>query len=75
MSYMFAMGECVSCGSVITFNPNRVPSLLVNGSREPLCRGCFGEWNQYHRTSKGLEPLKLEPNAYGPEPVECDGQA
>ena len=35
---------------------------------EPLGRGCFSQWNQIHRVSKGLEPVALHPQAYEPQP-------
>lgn len=62
--FCFVVGNCCSCGVLITFNPVRVPSLTVNGSREPLCRTCFGRWNEIHRTSKGLEPVEAHADAW-----------
>ena len=52
----------------MNFNPVRVPSLMVNGRREPICEACFNRWNEIHRTSKGLAPQLLAPDAYR----ECD---
>ncbi len=69
MPFMFVVGQCVACGALITFNPHHVPSIRVNGSREPLCPACFARWNEIHRTSKGLEPLPLHPDAFEPEEV------
>jgi len=69
MGYMFVMGECISCGVMMRFNPTHVPSLRVNGVREPICAECHGKWNEIHRTSKGLEPVKIHPDAYKPEEV------
>ena len=69
MSYVFVYGECVSCRTPIAFNPDYVPSIRVNGEREPLCRACHARWNDLHRTSKGLEPFALSPRAYEPEAV------
>ncbi len=66
MGAMFCMGACINCEAIITFNPHHVPSLTINGSREPLCRGCFNRWNEIHRTSKGLDPVPLHPEAYEP---------
>ena len=65
MAYVFVVSPCVACGLTITFNPARVPSLPVNGVREPLCRECFDKWNQIHKTSKGLEPIQPHPDAWG----------
>jgi hypothetical protein len=60
------MGRCCACGRTVSFNPLRVPSLVVNGRREPLCRFCFHRWNEIHRISKGLKPEPLAPDAYQP---------
>jgi len=69
MGYMFVIGACCSCGCRLSFNADKVPSLRLNGVREPLCAGCFGKWNEIHRVSKGLEPLPLNPDAYEPQEV------
>jgi len=66
--YYWAMGACVACGSTISFNLDYVPSIRVDGVKEPLCRGCFGQWNQIHRISKDLEPVPLHLQAYEPQP-------
>lgn len=68
MPFMFVVGSCCACGVTLTFNPNRVPSLRVNGSREPLCPTCHGRWNVIHRTSKGLPPVEAHPEAWEAEP-------
>lgn len=70
MSYMFVMGSCAACNNPISFNPERVPSIRIEGVREPLCKTCFHRWNEIHRTAKGMEPIPLNPDAY--EPVEVD---
>jgi len=69
MPFMFVAGECVSCHCLITFSPSHVPSIRVNGSREPLCVACFTRWNELHRVSKGLEPVEAHPLAWTAEEV------
>jgi len=69
MAYMSIVGPCVNCGVIISANPDKVPSLRIDGEKEALCESCFHKWNKLHRTSKGLEPIKLEPDAY--EGLEC----
>lgn len=69
MPFMFVIGNCCACHAPITFSPSRVPSLVVAGSREPLCRGCHARWNKIHRTSQGLPPVEAHPDAW--EPEEC----
>ena len=66
MGYACVVGPCAGCDAVITYNPHHVPSLPVNGVREPICRSCHGVWNEIHRTSKGLDPLPIHPDAYEP---------
>jgi hypothetical protein len=63
---LIVIGECVACAVPLCFNPHHVPSLRVNGVREPLCIVCFNRWNEIHRVAKGLEPLPLHPDAYAP---------
>jgi len=67
MPFMFVIGSCCACGAHLTFNPTHVPSLRVNGSREPLCPACHARWNEIHRTSKGLAPVEAHPEAWEPE--------
>jgi hypothetical protein len=64
MGYAMCMGFCVACKAPIKFNPVRVPSITVNGTRQPLCKSCFNRWNQIHRTSKGLPAEPLAADAY-----------
>lgn len=64
--YAFCIGECANCHRPITFNPVRVPSVRVNGVKEPICQGCADQWNQIHRISKGLEPVLIHQDAYEP---------
>jgi hypothetical protein len=68
MGYAYCLGHCIACKKLITFNPVRVPSLRIKGSREPICAECFKRWNAIHRISKGLKALPLAPDAYS----ECD---
>jgi len=65
---MFALitSECAGCKKIISYNPNHVPSITVDGERCPICRSCHEEWNQIHRIRKNLEPLPLHPEAYEP---------
>lgn len=68
MAYMFVVGNCIRCGKPFSFNHLRVPSVVVKGEREPLCRDCV-TWANPLRIPKGLEPIALLPGAY--EPEEC----
>lgn len=48
MGWMFVLGACINCHTLISFNPDTVPSIRVKGVREPLCRGCATKWNKMH---------------------------
>lgn len=55
MGYLFMIAPCILCGQPFSFNPNRVPSIMHNGRREPLCKSCHARANEI-RKSHGLEP-------------------
>ena len=57
---------CAACGAMATGHPHRVPSIVIDGERQAICRACFARWNAIHRTSKGLPPVPLLDGAYGP---------
>ena len=74
MGWQTVHGFCGGCRRFFSFNATHVPSIRVGDSaggleRVPLCRGCFGKWNDLHRISKGLQPEPLHPQAYEPEEV------
>ena len=62
VGYITMMAHCIACKMLIQFNPRAVPSLLVNGVREPLCRSCAERWNQLH--PENARPIR--PDAYEP---------
>lgn len=66
---MLCIGECVRCRCMFSFNPNRVPSVVIDGKREPLCRACV-EWANPKRESLGLAPIVILPGAYEAEAEE-----
>ena len=69
MGFVIIHTNCAACGAFIGVNPNRCPSIRVDGGeKQPICEGCFKRWNEIHRVSKGLEPVSLDPEAYSPEP-------
>lgn len=60
------MSYCVACRRMIQFNPYKVPSLAVNGTRQPLCRYCAERWNELHPESA----RDIDEQAYEPIPEE-----
>ena len=67
MGYFLVLAPCVGCGIPFGFNPELVPSIRVDGVRQPVCRTCF-ERRQAHRLARGLPEESLLPGAYDPVP-------
>ena len=63
MGYITAMAPCVGCGRPFSFNPVRVPSITINGSKQPICANCVARVNPM-RIANGLEPIVPLPDAY-----------
>lgn len=61
--YAMAYGRCYGCKRIFGFNPVRVPSVVVNGSREPICQDCVNATNP-KRIGNGLDPIVPLPEAY-----------
>ena len=61
--YVMAFGRCCGCDLPMTFHPNKVPSLRVNGEREPVCRACMDALNA-DLEQNGLPPHAIDPEAY-----------
>ena len=68
MGYLIAMAPCFGCKRVFSFNPDLVPSIRVQGNREPICAACVARANPL-RIANGLEPIQVLPGAY--EESEC----
>jgi hypothetical protein len=63
MGYVSIFCACYTCKRVFMCNPVRVPSIRVNGEREPVCRACIEAANP-KRIANGLEPIVPHPLAY-----------
>jgi len=63
MGWMFVLGECAVCRKLFSFNADRVPSVVVRGQREPVCRACVEHANPL-RKEKGLREIVILPGAY-----------
>lgn len=68
MGYVFCMGNCVHCGGLFSFNPDLVPSVVINGTRQPVCRKCV-LWANERRAAKGLKLFDVLPGAYEAQEV------
>jgi hypothetical protein len=63
MGYVTAMGTCVGCKRLFSFNPMRVPSITVRGTKEPICAECVERANP-ERIKRGLPPIVPAADAY-----------
>lgn len=68
MAFMLCHGPCINCGRIFSYNPNRVPSIRIDGHREAVCEPCMTRANDT-RIQNGLEPHHIDSDAYAPE--EC----
>lgn len=68
MAYMQAIGPCVVCKAIFSFNARLVPSVVIKGIREPICQSCVDRANP-ERVLRGLPQIKILPGAYEPEEV------
>ena len=67
MAFVFFTSACARCGGLVSYNPVRVPSVVINGAREPLCRACV-EWANPIRAARGLPTWPIYADSY--EPVD-----
>ena len=62
--FVFMLGACGLCHQPFSFHPNKVPSMLIDGKKEPICLNCFNH-AQASRKEHGLEPWPAPlPGAY-----------
>jgi hypothetical protein len=63
MGYAFVLGACIVCKQPFTFHPHLVPSVVINGVREPICESCVRAANPLRR-ARGLPEIEIHPRAY-----------
>jgi len=63
--YAMVYSPCFGCGQMFGYNPHLVPSIRVNGVREPVCRNCLETANK-RREANGDKPHPIKPGAYEP---------
>lgn len=61
--WVSCQGFCFGCRRLFSFNPNTVPSVRIDGSREPICRTCVDAANP-KRIANGLAPIVVFPDSY-----------
>lgn len=65
MSYALMTSICLGCKNLFSYNPHRVPSVVIDGVKEPVCRACIARVNP-KREANGLDPFSIHPDAYEP---------
>ena len=65
MGYALAHSACYSCKRIFSYNPMRVPSISVDGQREPVCLDCM-IWVNNVRELRGMPPHPIHLDAYEP---------
>jgi len=68
MGFMMVLGNCYACGIIFSFNADWVPSIRIEGVREPLCRDCMNRVNRL-RADNGVDAIYIHPDAYEPQEV------
>jgi hypothetical protein len=63
MAFVSVIGTCYGCGKPFSFHPNKVPSIRVDGVRQPICKSCVDHVNPI-RKEKGLPPITYPSDAY-----------
>ena len=65
MSYAIVTSTCAGCSVFFGFNPNKVPSIPINGVRQAICMPCAMRVQDNQRRD-GLEVTEIHPQAYEP---------
>lgn len=63
MGYFCITSTCAVCRALITYHPHKVPSVRVEGVRQPICRPCVDEINPL-RVEHGLPAIPIQDGAY-----------
>jgi hypothetical protein len=58
-----AIGPCWACGWSFAFDPDLVPSIVVEGVRRQICRNCVARANELRRHN-GNPLIEVLPGAY-----------
>ena len=68
--YALVYSPCVSCGIAFGYNPNRVPSIRIEGVRQAVCKNCIEAENIRRKSLNDPEMplLTYHQDAYSPIP-------
>ncbi|MEK0326432.1 MAG: hypothetical protein QQN63_12085 [Nitrosopumilus sp.] len=67
MGYIMATSACYGCKCIFSYNPQKVPSIRIDGVREPVCELCIMAANR-QREKLGLDLHVIHSDAYKPIP-------
>lgn len=59
MGYFMLITSCYMCKRVFTCNPDKVPSVKIEGVKEPICESCV-KWMQQRQREMGV-PVWADP--------------
>lgn len=59
----FTIAPCLGCNRAFRFNPMLVPSVVLAGVPQPVCKSCLDRFNGY-RGQIGLPMIEAPPGAY-----------
>lgn len=71
--FVLATMPCWTCKQPFSFNPNAVPSIRIDGHREPICRNCIEVANR-KRAELNLPPFVIDKDAYNALPEDRLGE-
>jgi hypothetical protein len=63
--YAQALAPCIGCRQPFWFHPNFVPSITIDGERQPICADCVERINP-QRIKNGVPPIVPHERAYAP---------
>lgn len=64
--FAFAVTACIGCNRLFSCNPALVPSVSLDGMRQPVCRSCVDRLNR-NRARHHLQKIEPAPGAYEEE--------
>ena len=69
MGFMLLHAFCAGCQMAMTCNAERVPSITVEGTREPVCASCIRKMQARQREAGEEVWPDPHPDAYEPQEV------